>query len=180
MGLGGYSRTYPITRKGGWSLVTHDAGRVVPCWPIGDQDRFPHLVCCIPVRYFEWFIWGRSCLRPSNSVCVCLDPHQSNPTSTTHTPSREVCHPIVGRVFPLKCTGWCWERSMSHSTEGGTCRDDNDEEKHAVFGRDRCKARYTAWGWKTRPCRKAGTPRRVIACQGCNGRWLCWTLPPHH
>ena len=32
---------------------------------------------------------------------VCLRPHQSNPTSTTHTPSREVCHPIVGRAFPL-------------------------------------------------------------------------------
>ena len=32
---------------------------------------------------------------------MCLHPHQSNPTSTTHTPSREVCHPIVGRVFPL-------------------------------------------------------------------------------
>ena len=31
MGLGGYIGTYPITRKGGWSLVTHDADRVVPC-----------------------------------------------------------------------------------------------------------------------------------------------------
>ena len=62
---------------------------------------FPHLVCCMPVQYFEWFIRGRSCLRPSNSVCVCLYPHQNNPKSTTHTPSREVCHPIVGRVFPL-------------------------------------------------------------------------------
>ena len=36
-------------------------------------------------------------------MCACLYPHQSNPTSTTHTPSREVCHPIVGRVFPLVC-----------------------------------------------------------------------------
>ena len=35
---------------------------------------------------------------------MCLYPHQSNPTSTTHTPSREVCHPIVGRVFPLLTT----------------------------------------------------------------------------
>ena len=43
---------------------------------------------------------------------------------------------------------------MSHSTEGGTCRDYNGEEKHAAFRRecqyeydsDRCKARYTAWG----------------------------------
>ena len=37
-------------------------------------------------------------------MCVCLYPHQSNHTSTTHTPSREVCHPIVGRVFPLPYT----------------------------------------------------------------------------
>ena len=37
--------------------------------------------------------------------CVCLRPHQSNPTSTTHTPSREVCHPIVGRAFPLMANG---------------------------------------------------------------------------
>ena len=57
----------------------------------------------MPVRYFEWFIRGRSCLRPPNSVCVCvcLYSNQSNPSSTTHTLSREVCHPIVGRVFPL-------------------------------------------------------------------------------
>ena len=26
----------------------------------------------MPVRYFEWFIQGRSCLRPPNSVCVCV------------------------------------------------------------------------------------------------------------
>ena len=41
--------------------------------------------------------------------CVCLRPHQSNPTSTTHTPSREVCHPIVGRAFPLARTGERWK-----------------------------------------------------------------------
>ena len=60
------------------------------------------------------FIRAPACSSPTNSVCVfcvpiftcvftcvCLRPHQSNPTSTTHTPSREVCHPIVGRAFPL-------------------------------------------------------------------------------
>ena len=26
----------------------------------------------MPVRYFEWFIRGRSCLRPPNSVCVYI------------------------------------------------------------------------------------------------------------
>ena len=54
----------------------------------------------MPIRYFEWFIQGRSCLRPFNLVCV-FRSRQSNPTSTTHTPSCEACHPIVGRVFPL-------------------------------------------------------------------------------
>ena len=55
-----------------WSSVTHDADRVVLWWPLGDEDRFLHLVCCMPVRYFEWFIRGRSCLRPPNSVCVYI------------------------------------------------------------------------------------------------------------
>ena len=41
------------------------------------------------------------CLCVPIFTCVCLRPHQSNRTSTTHTPSREVCHPIVGRDFPL-------------------------------------------------------------------------------
>ena len=31
MDLGGYLGTYPITRKWGLSLVTHDADRVVLC-----------------------------------------------------------------------------------------------------------------------------------------------------
>ena len=65
------------------------------------------------------FIRAPACSSPTNPVCVCvfcvpiftcvftcvcLRPHQSNPTSTTHTPSREVCHPIVGRAFPLNVT----------------------------------------------------------------------------
>ena len=61
-----------------------------------------------------FIIWFVACLYDTSSSsfegtrtyahlikCVCLYHHQSNPTSITHTPSREVCHPIVGRVFPL-------------------------------------------------------------------------------
>ena len=40
-------------------------------------------------------------LLPPISVCVLLSP-PSNPTPTTHTPSRETCRPIVGRVLPLR------------------------------------------------------------------------------
>ena len=65
--------TYPITRKGGWSLVTHDADRVGLCWPIGDQDRFPHLVCCIPVWYLSSSSESTCVLEPHQfSVCVCV------------------------------------------------------------------------------------------------------------
>ena len=42
-------------------------------------------------------------LMPLLSVCVFLS-HQANPTPTTHTPSREACYPIVGKVLPLVCT----------------------------------------------------------------------------
>ena len=40
---------------------------------------------------------------PSN-VSVFSFPYQANPTPTTHTPSREACRPIVGKVLPLICT----------------------------------------------------------------------------
>ena len=40
----------------------------------------------MPVRYFEWFIRGRSCLRPPNSVCV-------------YTPIKAILH--QPRTLPL-------------------------------------------------------------------------------
>ena len=38
----------------------------------------------------------------SSSISVFSFPYQANQTPTTHTPSREACYPIVGRVFPLR------------------------------------------------------------------------------
>ena len=38
---------------------------------------------------------------PFNAKCVSFT-YQANLAPTTHTPSRQACHPIVGRVLPLE------------------------------------------------------------------------------
>ena len=43
---------------------------------------------------------------PSNTSAFSYS-YQLNPASTTHTPSREAWHPIVGRVTLLESTGNC-------------------------------------------------------------------------
>ena len=87
------------------SLFTHDTVRLVLCRPIGDRDRFPHIFCCMPVGDSQRFVprsLVHACL--PMSVCVCPFPHQSKflHQPTQHTPSREACHHIVGRVFTLR------------------------------------------------------------------------------
>ena len=47
---------------------------------------------------------------PSNNSVFSF-PYQANPAPTTHTPSRETCYPIVGRVLPLQ-----------QATSGISCR----------------------------------------------------------
>ena len=46
--------------------------------------------------------------RPHERECACFHfPIKANLALTTHTPSREACHLIVGRVLPLEFT---WTR----------------------------------------------------------------------
>ena len=68
-------------------------------------NRGPGYVCslillhaCVGLRKV---IWRRPALMPPN-ISELSFPYQTNQAPTTHTPSRETCHPIVRRVLPLR------------------------------------------------------------------------------
>ena len=81
---------------------------------MGDQDKLAQLFCCI-------LVWGSGEIHPRtlvhvpSNVSVFSFPYQANPTPTTHTPSREPCHPIVGRALPSTVNYYCINKSSSHS-----------------------------------------------------------------
>ena len=56
-----------------------------------DQDRFPHLLCCMPAGGSQRFVPSIFLWLPSNAS-VCFFPHQSNPAPTPRTlpPARHV------------------------------------------------------------------------------------------
>ena len=64
--------------------------------------------------------------------CMFSFLHQSKPcTNHAHTPSREACHPIVGRVLPLdglaeQVTGEKFGENGDGEGEGDDNGDDND------------------------------------------------------